>query len=154
MVDGGIATTSKYGVTMLTSETDSISETLSASAKALKTVFDLASGKGHCTAGSYAGTGTYGSTNPNSLTFDFVPQLLFILSTAATAGRMSIIIPGRRSFSIKGDDNTDSTAAYAAGQVWRMTTSISDKTVSWYTALGAAAQMNTNGNTYYYVAVG
>ena len=83
-----------------------------------------------------------------------MPKFLVILSTAATAGRMSIIIPGRRSFSIKGDDNTDSTAAYAVGNVWRMTTSISDKTVSWYTTLGAAAQMNTSGNTYYYIAIG
>ncbi|MCI9468902.1 MAG: hypothetical protein HFG45_06340, partial [Oscillospiraceae bacterium] len=30
--------------------------------------------------GSYVGTGTYGSSNPCSLTFDFVPQIVFITS--------------------------------------------------------------------------
>lgn len=28
---------------------------------------------------SYVGTGTYGSSNPNSLTFDFVPKILFVV---------------------------------------------------------------------------
>ena len=29
---------------------------------------------------SYTGTGTYGSANPNSLTFNFVPKIVFIMS--------------------------------------------------------------------------
>ena len=31
-------------------------------------------------AGSYVGTGTYGSSNPNSLTFDFVPKIVMLFT--------------------------------------------------------------------------
>ena len=34
--------------------------------------------------GSYVGTGTYGSSNPNSLTFDFKPKALFICEQGDT----------------------------------------------------------------------
>ena len=40
----------------------------------VKTVYYLSS-----ETGTYTGTGTYGSSNPNSLTFDFVPKVVEIL---------------------------------------------------------------------------
>lgn len=36
------------------------------------------SGYGRIQTGTYAGTGTYGSTNPTSLTFNFTPKLIFV----------------------------------------------------------------------------
>ena len=40
----------------------------------------LGSGFAKIQTGSYVGTGTYGASNPCSLTFDFVPTLVIVLN--------------------------------------------------------------------------
>ena len=95
--------------------------------------------------GSYTGTGTYGSGNPNSLTTGFAPVLVFVHDTEHVGYAPAILIRGMT----VGTSNTNSDIAVS----WR------DDGVSWYTTKTsandpAALQMNSNGKTYYYAAVG
>ena len=104
--------------------------------------------------GSYIGTGTYGSSNPNSLTFSFRPKLFFL------------------------DDQKGSNLYYGSG--WLVYTDFLDDSyeklplasqtyyypymkfennvLTWYCYNGSdnvsAYQMNTSGTTYYYIAIG
>lgn len=78
--------------------------------------------------GSYEGTGTFGQDNPNKLTFDKTPLVVTIYG-----GGQTLVI-----------SSTDpGSTAY-----------ISDDQAVWYSTESAAAQMNTDGTTYSYVAVG
>lgn len=78
--------------------------------------------------GAYTGTGTYGADAPNSLVFDTPPAVVTIYGAGAT-----LVISG-----------TDTSApAYISGN-----------TATWYSTESAAAQMNTDGTVYSYVAVG
>ena len=77
--------------------------------------------------GTYVGTGTYGSDNPNTLTFTDDPQVVTIYG-----GGQTLVI-----------SSTDtSSPAYISG-----------KTATWYSTTSAADQMNSDGVTYSYVAV-
>lgn len=79
-------------------------------------------------AGTYEGTGTFGADNPNTLTFDDTPLVVTIYG----AGQTLVI------------SSTDtSSPAYISGNQ-----------AKWYSTESAAAQMNTDGVTYSYVAVG
>ena len=103
--------------------------------------------KGNVETGSYTGTGTYGKSNKNSLTFSFRPTLIIIFWP--------------------GGDYTNSSLSFAplimvngfngiadTGNAWgRNTASWDDKTVSWY-ADGANHQKNESGRTYCYIAIG
>lgn len=98
--------------------------------------------------GSYTGTNTYGSSNPNSLTFEFEPKLVLIYvdSTSGANGYFS------HGVAIKG-----STVMWAYGSVaYRCHTTWSGKTLSWYcdhpnyTSIG---QLNY-GILYRYIAFG
>ncbi|WP_298020986.1 hypothetical protein, partial [uncultured Dysosmobacter sp.] len=48
----------------------------------LKTAIAAVSGAAKIQTGSYVGTGTYGESNPCSLTFDFSPKLVIIQNKA------------------------------------------------------------------------
>lgn len=93
--------------------------------------------------GSYVGTGTDGSSNPNSLTFGFVPKLVMVRNAGLY----------RQYFldAVKGVGNTTSDYDYGTSQttlVW------SDNTLSWYSQSGANQQMNGNNQLYFYIAIG
>lgn len=107
-----------------------------------------------CVSGHYTGTGNYGENNKNSLTFTFAPKMIIIMNAAIYAKRAAFINPGIRALCVKADDNTETLTAYSDSQVWALVTSINDNTVTWYSSISAAAQMNTDSNTYYYVAYG
>ena len=96
-------------------------------------------------AGSYVGTGTYGTGSRTSLTFDFVPKLLIVqrtsIGSAATA-----------SFSGGGNYGRRGSGSMAYADMGYVT--VSGKTVSWYNTSGAERQMNTSNATYYYIALG
>lgn len=78
--------------------------------------------------GTYEGTGTFGVDNPNTLTFNQKPVVVTIYG-----GGQTLVI---------SNTDTDSPAY------------INGKTARWYSTESAAAQMNTDGTTYSYVAVG
>lgn len=90
--------------------------------------------------GAYTGTGTFGTDNPNSLEFEFEPKMVLI---QGTAGRVAILIkPSGVGVSIGPNEST------TLNVTWQ------GKTVSWYNALNAANQMNTENETYSYTAFG
>lgn len=45
---------------------------------AIRPLLDTALARAKIMTGSYTGTGSYGSTNPNSISFPFIPKLVFI----------------------------------------------------------------------------
>ena len=107
--------------------------------------------------GSYIGTGTGGSTAPNSLTFDFTPRLVIICGDTEYSSGFAdysckiIAVRGITSTDSIGEDGT---STYVAIE-W------TDKGLSWYgrstsssASILAKCQLNTSGKTYYYVAIG
>lgn len=120
--------------------------------------------------GSYVGTGKYGKDNPNILTFDFVPKVLWVgkdgflnIATHPTSqhsnlnNQMLITCPEAAGavpvYALNGGTLFDGTIRF----------SIDGKTVSWYGSYYAAGsgnegskhvQLNTEGETYHYFAIG
>jgi len=128
---------------------------------AIKTMFD---GRVRLASGTYAGTGTYGEDNKNSLTFPFPPKVVLIFRVAG----MGLMTGGRAS-----NDNTDISysmiAAYPAsstGVIGRKSDtsglvtnilSFSGNSMSWYSSgfrSGAQSQLNESGVEYRYYAIG
>ena len=94
--------------------------------------------------GSYTGTGTAGSSNPNSLTFEFVPKLVFVHKSSD--GRYQMC-------AINGDSDCVSrpvgSSQYVVKTVWE------NKKLSWYnTDDSASTQLNESGAVYNYIAIG
>ena len=102
---------------------------------------------------SYVGDGTYGSGNACSLTFDYAPMFViyigyktssvdYVNNAAAAITLMSFI---GTSYSRQDVFGTSSVQAKISSD---------GKTISWYSSSTAAAQLNGNGNTYYFIAIG
>lgn len=107
--------------------------------------FDNAVNASRIETGSYVGTGTYGSSNPNTLTFGFAPKLVFILGVSESATYISsAIMPAVcPKFLVNAKANN--------------IVSLSDKTMTWYTeysSLQALYQLNDRGTIYHYIAIG
>ena len=101
--------------------------------------------------GSYVGTGTYGESNPNSLTFEFEPKFVLIFSGGSgSSGSVYFgmaFLTSHAGYSYK--------PAGSNGQwfyVGKITPSFGTNKVTW-SAGSAETQMN-NGFSYYYVAIG
>lgn len=111
--------------------------------------------------GSYVGTGVYGKNNPNTLTFDFEPKILFIQtselmeSTSNDTYNIYFIYgaPRRINYvsSVSSPDEDHSSKIYT---MWNV------NNVSWYAVGGnnvmvsAKSQLNEQNITYYYIAIG
>lgn len=97
--------------------------------------------------GSYVGTGTYGSSNPNALTFDFVPKMVFVWGFGNSSGNSlyyQFMFYGENYTSIYiGDGNSNSTKV-----------SWDSKTVSWYHNGDRYQQLNESSRTYRFFAIG
>ena len=104
---------------------------------------------GKIVTGSYVGTGTYGSGNPNTLTFNGVPKLVFIAGRETT-GNKNINI----GFFVYPFDR------YVSGNSSSGSFTIQDylvvlefsKTLKWYTSTSSDLQFNISGVIYNYVA--
>ena len=96
-------------------------------------------------AGSYIGTDTYGESNPNSLTFDFAPQVIYVQSKNSGNG---FILPSAEAGGVFYPIN-DCT-------MYTLSVSVSGTTVSWYliNASLARGQLNVSGVKYTYIAIG
>lgn len=114
--------------------------------------------------GSYTGIGTYGSANPNSLTFDFAPKILSISSGLAFQGEEGLL-----NFPLKISKLTTSYArknSITTGSNYNkfdlyMKKSSDSKTIYWYVVpLDSSPsnsinyQLNTSGIKYDYIAIG
>ena len=100
--------------------------------------------------GSYVGTGTYGSGNPNTLAFPFEFKVLFIAQNWNTdnAG-------WHGTFFINGQTQSNGIGYTSSGaESANITISYPENGISWYSSANAAYQFNATGYTYYYVAIG
>lgn len=112
----------------------------------------------HVAHGSYTGTGTYGSTNKNSLSFDFAPAIIFIANkTSDTFGFISTGA-AKRLWAINGyryDSITDvATEVRLQSFTGQVSTSADGKTVYWWDSTGFSTNFNNNGSVYEYIAIG
>ena len=101
--------------------------------------------------GSYVGTGTNKSSDPNILNFDFNPKIIIFantytkVSTGTEAYKSeSSKIVFRDSYLVHLTDDMDSWSLFT----W------DENTVSWYSPDTASEQINSSGVTYHYVAIG
>ena len=102
--------------------------------------------------GSYTGTGTYGASNPNTLTFNFEPKLVIIAAPYLTIGYGSTITRSNWKLWI-GQPNAY--VGYTDGHV-EDTYIVKGNKFSWYNSYHGSAdmQLNDSGQTYYYIAIG
>ena len=129
-------------------------------------------GKARFQMGSYVGTGTYGADNPCSLTFDFVPKVVYIgqpTDITVNYGRTEYtlfpyfiqIVYGVQMGSGIFISLRSGTYSYDPGDS-AVSCSFNDKTVSWRNSFmdyneaydGSINQMNKLGTTYHYTAIG
>lgn len=95
--------------------------------------------------GSYVGTGTYGSSNPNTLTFDFEPKFVFVLAK----GGSTIYGSSVGFLWIDGSSVVFNTGNSGYG----ISTAVNGTTFSWYyNGTSAGYQFNVSGTTYNYLA--
>lgn len=92
---------------------------------------------------SYVGTGTYGSSNPNSLTFDFVPKMLFVVGDY-DSGSPGFLFATQQASYIHYPYSSQSRRPIFP--FW-------NKTVKWYYD-GAESQLNLSGKVYDGIAIG
>lgn len=111
--------------------------------------------------GSYTGTGTYGSSNPNSLTFGFKPSIVFILSQV-NPGDISVMGGHYGLLQFFTPFIEPSYATYGYGYFNFSANSIGSKsnfskflnnTLWWYNNGSADSQFNQD-KTYRYFAIG
>lgn len=91
---------------------------------------------------SYVGTGTYGSSNPNSLTFDFVPKVIVIQSSENSIYGSCIVLNGTKKAITYPSANDFSEFSW------------NEKTVSWYNQNNVVYQLNMSGAKYTAIAIG
>ncbi len=101
-------------------------------------------------AGIYTGTGTYGSTNKNSLAFTFSPKTVIINKAAKNVNTLvtdpSILILPSGGYSYAESDGV--------GRKPVISVINGTSTVTWYHADSAASQFNESSTTYSYTAIG
>lgn len=105
--------------------------------------------------GSYVGTGTYGERNPNTITFDFAPKLVWIIGPGNGSFNVTntpVLLIYDRTFYYNSD-------IYNTAGVLDLSVTWGDKFVSYYYKSGfngheADAQLNDGGKTYSYIAIG
>lgn len=86
--------------------------------------------------GSYIGTGTYGESNPCSLTFDFAPKAMWLMYGGGSTASAYLVLGASYQYNGRG---------YAK---------VSGNTVYWYGSGNAANQMNDSGIQYNYLVLG
>lgn len=103
--------------------------------------------------GSYTGTGTYGSGNPNSLTLNFSPKLIVLQEYVSSPNQAS-----NQTYTAimmyRGSNSDFGGLAFNYGNVYPLKGTRNGNTATWYTGTGATQQMNKSGASYDYVAIG
>ena len=145
----------------------------------LKTLVDnaqtSANNKARIAVGSYVGTGTYGESRPNSLTFDFIPSVLVMLAYKKSNYFTPLTSRYDHSYTnifpcdiLSGTDFVSyDFATYvsvgANGSNGYIARTSDKKTLKWYATLynnsdklidSSASQYNTANVEYFYIALG
>ena len=101
--------------------------------------------------GSYKGTGTSGSSNPNTLTFEFEPKALFIQEE--NDNYQALMLPGKTiSYPFYNDGKDIMFPSWSYNRV-----AFSGSSVSWYCDGAdslATVQLNQSNVNYYYLVLG
>lgn len=111
-------------------------------------------GKAKIQTGSYVGTGTYGSSNPCTLTFDFVLKYVIIQGPKAKTDDE----PAQTVF--VGECAVAKTNSITASGYTYSLSTWNDKTLTWYTAFSGQSdaairyQLNIKNRTYMWIAFG
>lgn len=98
--------------------------------------------------GSYVGTGTSEKDNPNTLTFGFIPRMVIIKPDSPTSYyHLEMICGQAQTYSYQGNSNYG-----------KVNISWTGMAVSWYCYSTSyspeAGQLNNEGTTYHYIAIG
>ena len=98
--------------------------------------------------GSYKGTGVYGKSHPNSLTFDFVPKLVIVSGQGKSSdtGAGFIYCWGSGKYTLLY-------AGYGGAQT-SCVVSLAGKTMNWYDTQIVSFQCNDSGYIFNYIAIG
>ena len=98
--------------------------------------------------GSYVGTGTYGASNPNTLTFGFTPKMVFMTDGANSFDdRYTLFFPWLESITALNINRLNQDG-------YALSTTISGNTISWFNGHSADFQWNTANHKYCYLAIG
>ena len=94
--------------------------------------------------GSYKGTGTNGSANPNKLSFSHKPIFVLVQGAASELEtdkklRMMLGVPWA--------------AGVNGNNLWKNVVTWTEKGVQWYSSNSAITQFNISGSTYCYMAL-
>ena len=147
-----VDSTDDFSPTPLNQNMEKVEEELEGLEEALasevETVMDNLGTIGHnlrIQTGSYVGTGTYGQSNPKSLTFDLYPVVVMI--AAATDGHAipPCILMRGIPISIFSAGSLGSDALYVT---W------GEHSVSWYSKSSTFSHANEDGATYRYLVLG
>lgn len=111
---------------------------------------------GKIATGTYTGTGKAGESNPNSLTFSFVPKFLIVYASEAGTGAFVFMHPTSDSYTSEETYGirAPSSSVTALGQ-GNFYAKVSGTTISWYhTSAGTQYyfQMNSADTVYHYIA--
>lgn len=96
--------------------------------------------------GSYAGTGTYGKSNPTTVTFPF-PISFFVFPHGTQILESTIAIMDE----IRNTNFTTHSNAVVSNKSIFVKKSADNKSITWYSAASSSEQMNNSGRTYYYL---
>lgn len=147
-----------------TEEIAKISETNSQQTQA---IIHLNNNIAKITKGSYVGTNKFGETNPNSLTFDFAPDIVYCFAGQVKLGNYSANLSAflgtlptmLLSTEYKGGNGesglgfgTTSTATNELAYSYAKKSS-DGKTIYWYNTSNATRQNNNLNTTYYYIGI-
>ena len=107
----------------------------------------------HIETGSYTGTGTYGESNPNSLTFGFEPKFVLIYRFNDTAGNSNYC---NATFSpiIKNSGIVTYQVGYSTSYSDLYEVKWEKNAVKWYNDESDLYQLNYSEWEYYYIAIG
>jgi hypothetical protein len=111
--------------------------------------------------GSYIGNGNYGQNNPNTLTFNFPPKVIMFhgkmraaKNSAGNYPLFALCDSGSYICSVGDNTNTYGVMSVSGNTVSWYTTNTYDANYEEYASLVPCSQMNGEGETYYYVAIG
>lgn len=96
--------------------------------------------------GSYTGTGSSGSSGKNTLTFDFIPDVVIITTNTTSTFYPGVVF-------INGQTESDGIGSNDHGGNYGIAVEWTGKTVRWY-AGSELKQLNGSGNLYHYIAIG
>lgn len=106
--------------------------------------------------GSYVGTGTYGSSNPNSLTFGFEPKMVIIAPKHTKNWLYGFALTYQGALWVQGEEKVMTNYASSSSDMENSTVvmTLSGKTLMWYSTYDATKQLNDSGRTFIAVAIG